>query len=115
METIFGTIDVKGNVEETIRLDINKLPSRDPLAFAYGINKGQWYIKQGTDHSKIDHGDKHSELAQEYLRGFLLGYRGLLIEEGTKIKKGQEQTMWFMTTDKVIGTVGSDGKIKLLI
>lgn len=90
MKTLFGTMNEKGEIVHQIELDINELPSSDPLAFATGIACGQRHAILGE--SRIIHGAKHSELAQEYLRGFLLGYRGILVPEGTKIKKGQEQS-----------------------
>lgn len=100
METVFGKIDAQGNVTETIKLDINKLPSSDPLAFAYGISSGIQHKQQVIDNQshrnksfKEIHGSNYRKLAQEYLRGFLLGYNGILVKEGTKIKKGHERTL----------------------
>lgn len=90
---IFGTIDAKGNTETTLECNLNELPSSNPLAFGYGISRGQQYLKGEQKHmpDKINHGSKWSELAPEYIRGFLFGYRSILVAEGTKIKKGQER------------------------
>jgi len=96
-KTQFGTIDEKGRVTNTIEVDINLLPSADPFAFAYGIHRGQYHLKNKDN--VIDHGSKHSELAQEYLRGFLFGYKQILIPEGTKIRKGQEQSYALLHLD----------------
>ncbi len=88
--TKFGTLELKNGIaieKDVIELDLNTLPSTDPLAFGYGVSYGQRCARNKT---KIDHGSKHSELAQEYLRGFLVGFRGILVPEGTKIKKEQE-------------------------
>ena len=41
----------------------------------------------------IKHGSKFTELAPEYLRGFLYGFKGLLVPEGTKFRKGNECTL----------------------
>ena len=43
---MFGTIDAKGIVTEEMCIDINQMPSSDPLAFAYGLNTGQRYAKK---------------------------------------------------------------------
>lgn len=93
-KTFFGTIDEKGVVTETMSLDITKLPSHDPLSFAYGISRGQQSVKQKKEdkYFVINHGSNHRDLAKEYLRGFLYGYKGVLVLEGTKIMKGQEQS-----------------------
>lgn len=102
METIFGQIDEKANFTETIRLDINKMPSSDPIAFSYGISRGIQFNKQkvadkyySPTYEQI-HGSKYRELAKEYLRGFKLGYRGILLPEGTPIRKGTEFTFFDM-------------------
>lgn len=61
---IFGTINSRGNTETILECNLNKLPSSDPLAFGYGISRGQ-------QAQKLSEYDK--------------------VAEGTKIKKGQEQ------------------------
>ena len=45
------------------------------------------------------HGSKFRELAQEYLRGFLFGWTGILVPEGTKIKNGQERSYALVKLD----------------
>jgi len=92
--TKFGTLALENGrlVEKhTMELDLNNLPSSDPIAFGYGIHSGQRCLKEKIQAMDVKHGSKHSELAQEYLRGFLLGYKGILVPEGTKIKKGYER------------------------
>lgn len=81
--------------EQSMIVDLLSLPSSDPIAFAYGVSQGKYYSKTGMETKKIDHGANFRELAQEYLRGFLFGYTGILIPEGTRIKKGQEQNNYF--------------------
>jgi hypothetical protein len=101
METIFGTLHKDGSVEEHLKVDVNKLPSSDPFAFGFGISSGVRFRKQ-TEAAPDDryktfeqlHGVKYREIAQEYLRGFLLGYKGILVKEGTKIRKGMERTLF---------------------
>lgn len=94
--TTFGTLTQKGEVINKIKVDLNNVPSTDPIAFMFGVKSGQDRIhyEQELKHYRdpIKHGSLHSELAQEYLRGFLYGFKGILIPEGTKIKKGQEQS-----------------------
>jgi hypothetical protein len=97
MNTLFGTIDQNGTVTKNFETDLHSIPSKDPLAFAGGINFG---ISQRKKTGIINHGLKHSELSQEYLRGFLYGYKGILIPEGTKIKKGQEQNFSLLHLDQ---------------
>lgn len=89
MKTEFGYFDEKGKLIKTLTIDLSTVPSSDPIAFAYGINSGQRCVKEKL---RVDHGAKHSELAPEYLRGFLFGYKGILVPEGTKIRKGEEQS-----------------------
>lgn len=94
--TTFATMNNKAEIIHKIELDLSKLPSSDPIAFGYGIQQGQYHQKTT---SKINHGSKHSELSQEYLRGFLLGYKGILVKEGTKIRKGEEQNYWHLNNN----------------
>ena len=97
--TTFGTLEIENGeaiVKDKMEFDLNSLPSSDPMAFGYGISRGQRLVKEAQKNKYIDydfmkiHGSKFSELAPEYLRGFLFGYKGILVPEGTKIKKGQE-------------------------
>src|ERR1039457_5138156 len=98
--TTFGTLEIENGeavVKDEMKLDLNTLPSSDPMAFGYGIAKGQWTIRKANEagrdyiyNFKKIHGSNYKELAQEYLRGFLFGYKGILVPEGTKIKKGEE-------------------------
>jgi hypothetical protein len=79
--TEFGYFDKEGNYHKTFEINLQNVPSSDPLAFAYGLNRGQMYSKEAEQkkslHVKVDHGAPHRELAQEYLRGFLLEIRVL--------------------------------------
>jgi hypothetical protein len=103
MKTKFGYFDKDFNVIETIEVDIHSIKSDDPIAFAYGVSRGmQCQSKSKYDRwdSKSIHGSLHSELAPEYLRGFLLGFKGYLVPEGTKLRKGDELS--FRHTDKRI-------------
>ncbi len=98
MKTQFGFFDENFNVIKTCEVDINTINSGDPLAFAYGVSRGIQVRKMAatfTDSKKI-HGSNFSELSPEYLRGFLLGYKGFLVPEGTKFRKGQEQSFFHM-------------------
>jgi len=88
--TTFGTLQPDGILTDELELDISTLPSGDPIAFAYGFWTGLKLRKEEYPPSN-PHGSKFSELAPEYLRGFLLGYKFILVPEGTKIKKGQER------------------------
>lgn len=104
--TKFGTINNKGKVTELFELDLNKVGSfsSNPLAFSYGMSRAIQLKKEEeslTDFQKkyeyystfeSIHSSKYSELSQEYLRGFKLGYTGILLPEGTKIRKGTERT-----------------------
>lgn len=88
--TTFATLQPDGTLTDELELDINKMPSKDPIAFSYGFWVGIRLRKEKYPLSNL-HGGKFSELAQEYLRGFLLGYKSILVPEGTKIKKGEER------------------------
>lgn len=96
--TKFGTLElVNGKLVEkdVMHIDINQMPSSDPLAFAAGIHAGQRELRYKNENRtrrsfEEVHGSKYSELAQEYLRGFLFGFTQILVPEGTKIRKGQE-------------------------
>lgn len=95
-------VEIKdGKLEEVSNMEINfnSLPSSDKLAFGYGLARGQHYLKVNKGKNSwqkepMKHGSNHRELAPEYLRGFLLGYKGILVPEGTKIKKGEEQSLY---------------------
>jgi len=89
--TLFATLQPNGSLTDELELDLHKLPSKDPLAFGYGISTGlKLRGEKYPDFKRVHGGGKWSELAQEYLRGFLLGYKSILVPEGTKIKKGEE-------------------------
>lgn len=99
MKTVFGHFNKDFTVETDLEVDVHTLPSHDPLAFGMGIASGQARLKliqrKKTERiyaEPINHGSNHSELVPEYLRGFLFGYKNILVPEGTKIKKGQEQS-----------------------
>jgi len=98
--TKFGTLSIENGVaveKDVMELDLNRLPCSDPIAFGYGISFGQRCLKNKFNPVDVDHGTKHSELAPEYLRGFLFGYRGILVPEGTKIEKGLKNAMLYWT------------------
>lgn len=100
MKTKFGYFDKDFNIVATIEVDINKIESFDPLAFAYGVSSGVIWRDKDIRGKKI-HGDsRFTDLAPEYLRGFLLGYKGFLVPEGTKFRKGNELS--FALLDKQI-------------
>jgi len=90
--TIFGTMDNKGEVTKDLEIDLNNIPSSDPMAFGYGIAQGQKYLKGGSYYTNFKdmHGSNYSEIAQEYLRGCKFGATGMLLPEGFKIPKGCE-------------------------
>lgn len=87
-------------IVQAFEVDLRTVPSSDPLAFVMGISRGKFYAanrdKLHNGLMKIDHGCNHRDLAKEYLRGFLLGYRGILVKEGTRILKGCEQTLFHL-------------------
>lgn len=90
MMTKFATLKIENGVAvetDVMNLDLSTIPSSDPLSFAWGLRQGQNCLKNKTE---PNHGSKHTDLSQEYLRGFLVGYRGILVPEGTKMKKGDE-------------------------
>lgn len=62
-KTQFGTMDNTGKVTKVMEIDLQKVKSDDPLAYAYGLFEG----KSGRKMSKAGRGDK---LAPEYVRGF---------------------------------------------
>ena len=68
-KTKFGYIDSKGKQRVVLSLDLKKLKSKDPLAFAYGRSQGL----QGKKLPKNKKG-----LAREYIRGFKIGHKELL-------------------------------------
>ena len=96
MKTKFGTLLESGEVVDEMSVDLNQLSSNDPMAFAYGMqcgrvqkkNDGQY--RYSTQRFKKVHGSNYRELSMEYLRGFKLGYTGILLPEGIKIRKGTE-------------------------
>jgi len=70
MKTKFGTLTKEGKIVNPMSIDLNKIKSPDPLAFAYGLFQG----KSGQPMSK----DKG--LAPEYIRGFKIGTGKLKIK-----------------------------------
>lgn len=88
-------------LQNEISVDLKDVPSSDPLAFMAGVQKGQHnaqLLSKDRSH-KIDHRAKFTELAPEYIRGFLFGFRGILVPEGTKIRKGEEQNLFHLSKD----------------
>ena len=89
--TQFGTLNQDGTVTNTMTIELNNVPSSDPIAFSYGLFKGQQWSKDKVYKSFKDvHGSNYREIANEYLRGFKLGSTGILLPEGYKIRKGTE-------------------------
>jgi hypothetical protein len=97
MKTTFGYFNENFELIKQFEVDLNTVSSSsDPLAFVLGVSNGQYnaaYKSKKNRNHVVNHGVKYSELAPEYLRGFLFGYRGILVPEGTKIRKGQEQNL----------------------
>lgn len=67
MKTEFGKMDATGKVTITHRIDLSKIKSPDPLAYAFGYTQAQ----RGEPLSK----DK--DLAPEYVRGWKDGKKKL--------------------------------------
>ena len=93
--TTFGRLEQDGTKIDKVEIDLSKVPSNDPIAFMFGYMEGRTKRKDFDAREKLGgstklHGSKFRELAQEYLRGFLFGWTGILVPEGTKIKNGQE-------------------------
>jgi len=61
--TKFGTLTPQGKVVNSMTININKLKSKDPLAYAYGM----FQAKSGQKMAKAEKGDK---LAPEFIRGY---------------------------------------------
>lgn len=97
-KSIFGSINSRGVVTKHLEIDLNNIPSKDPIAFAFGLSRAIQQRKKEDEKRILDrkdtfeeiHGSKYRELSQEYLRGYKLGYVGILLPEGTKIRKGTE-------------------------
>jgi hypothetical protein len=66
-KTQFGILTPEGKVEKSMAIDLSKIKSPDPLAYAYGFFQG----KSGQPMSK------EKDLAKEYIRGY---------KEGKKVK-----------------------------
>jgi len=66
-KTEFGKMDAKGKVTITHTIDISKLKSNDPLAYAYGLVQGERGEPLG----------KTKDLAPEYIRGWKEGRKKL--------------------------------------
>jgi len=64
-KTKFGILTPEGKVEKSMAIDLSKIKSPDPLAFAYGLFQG----KSGQPMSK------EKGLAPEYVRGYKEGKR----------------------------------------
>lgn len=89
-KTDFGTLTPEGKVKNLMSIDLNKVKSDDPLAYAYGFSQG----RSGQPMSK----DKG--LAPEYVRGYKEGKSGTKeaehkcggkIEENMKKEYGAEK------------------------
>ena len=66
VKTKFGKIDSSGKVIITHSIDLSKIKSSDPLAYAYGFMQGQ-------SGEKLPKKKKH--LASEYIRGWKDGHK----------------------------------------
>jgi hypothetical protein len=64
-KTKFGKIDSTGKVTITHEIDLSKVKSPDPLAYAYGFMQGQTGVKMSKD----------KNLASEYIRGWKDGHK----------------------------------------
>jgi len=73
--TKFGTLTPNGVVDE-MEIDLNKVESDDPLAYAYGYfhgKTGKEKAKSGSDRMPsyiIPNKEKDEELAEEYVKGY---------------------------------------------
>jgi hypothetical protein len=65
MVTKFGVMAKGGKVTTTHEIDLNKIKSSDPLAYAYGLVQGERGQPLGKD----------KDLAPEYIRGWKKGNR----------------------------------------
>ena len=63
--TEFGMMDASGKVTVTHTIDLAKVKSDDPLAYAYGFSQAQ----------RGEHFEKRKDLAPEYIRGFREGQK----------------------------------------
>jgi len=61
--TKFGVLTPKGKLVKAMTIDISKVKSPDPLAYAYGYFQGKQGLPKG----------KGKDLAPEYVRGFKKG------------------------------------------
>lgn len=61
--TLFGTLTPQGRVVKTSVIDLRKVKSNDPLAFAFGVSQA----RAGRPFPK------ERGLAPEFVRGFKLG------------------------------------------
>ena len=59
-KTQFGDLTREGKVINSMEIDLSKVRSDDPLAYAYGFFHG----KSGKEM------EKHRNLAKEYIRGY---------------------------------------------
>lgn len=66
-KTQFGVMDTSGKVTMTHSIDLGKIKSPDPLAYAYGFVQGQ----RGTPMPK------EKNLAPEFIRGWKEGRKKL--------------------------------------
>ena len=65
-KTKFGKIDSTGKVMITHEIDLSKVKSPDPLAYAYGFTQGQSGVKLPKS---------RRYLAPEYVRGWKDGHK----------------------------------------
>jgi hypothetical protein len=65
-KTHFGVMDFSGNVTITHKIDLSKVKSKDPIAYAYGLAQGL----RGESIQKSE-----EKLASEYIRGWNDGHK----------------------------------------
>jgi hypothetical protein len=70
--TKFATLTPEGE-KNVMSIDMSKVKSDDPIAYAYGFFKG----KSGQQMDKAPKGDK---LAKEYIRGFKEGRKARVLD-----------------------------------
>ena len=70
MTTHFGTLGPDGKVTDGTTVEMGKIPSDDPLAFAFGFQQGLNGAKRPREGS-----EDFAELAPAYVEGHKLGWQ----------------------------------------
>lgn len=76
--TQFGTLTPEGKVVNAMEIDLHKVPSDDPLAYAFGLFQGKTGQKMR----------KSRDLAPQYVRGFKEG-EAIFKKEAHKWRKAE--------------------------